>query len=173
MNLLKSELKQMVTSEVGARVEDALEVAQRELFTLEAKKVAFHEGARAVEALMASVDKDIDEGKMDLPVAEIVKRYLSRSVNALQNMSQQAANFTVAQSGKVQGLQQTVSLLKAIVDDERKKLEQMRAAMVAEVSSPSDGARPPPTIKQQRLAEEAEALKAAEAAQEQPRVENS
>lgn len=164
----------MVTSEVGARVEDALEAAQREFHNLESRKVAFHEGARAVEALMASVDKDIDEGKMELPVAEAVKRYLTRGVNALQNMSQQAQNFTIAQAGKVQGLQQTVSLLKAIVDDEGKKIDQIRTKMTAdEASNPSDGLRPPPTIKQQRLAEEAEAVKPAEAAEERPHVENA
>jgi hypothetical protein len=175
MSLLKSELKQLVTTEIGVRVEDALELAKRDLTALEARKAAFQEGSNAVEALMAAVDRDVDEAKFDPPTSLIVKRYLERSVNALRNMSLHSQNQMIAQAGKVQGLQQTVSLLQAIIDDEKKKAEQMRAAVAAQVtSSPalaqsSVDVRPPPSIKEQRLAEEgAERAASEQKAQEAP-----
>jgi hypothetical protein len=90
----------------------------------------------------------------------------------------------LAQSGKVQGLQQTVNLLKAIIDDEKKKADHMRVAMASQVSTgpvlaqSSVEVRPPLSIKEQRLAEE-EAEKAAEATgaesgprEEEPRADN-
>lgn len=180
MSLLKSELKQQVTTEVGVRVEDALDSAKNELIVLEARKVAFHEGARTIEALMAHVDKDLEEEKFDPPTALLIKRYIERGVHALQNMSQLAQNFMVAQSGRVQGLKQTVDLLKAIVDDEAKKIEQVKAAMAAQTSSGPvglrpDGVRPALSIKEQRLAEEAAEAPVSETGprEEEPRAANT
>lgn len=168
MSLLKSELKQSVTAEVGSRVEDAVEAAQRDLTMLEGRKAAFHDAARAVELLMGAVDKDVEEGKFDLPTAELVKRYVGRACNALQNMAMQSQNFILAQGGKIQGMSQAVTLLKAIVDDERKKMEALKASiaagmMNAEGESVSNlpsrerpaGAHPAMSLKEQRLAEEA------------------
>jgi len=184
MSLLKSEIKYAVTTEVGNRVDDALEAAKRDLSVLEGRKAAFHDGARAVEALMAIVDKDVEEGKFDLVTAEIVKRYVGRCMNALQNMAMQGQNFLLAQAGKIQGMEHSVALLKSIVDDEKRKMDALRAAITAGTVGEDgealagtssrerpQGSHPAMSLKEQRLAEEESEKAAAEqAAQEAAKV---
>jgi hypothetical protein len=158
VSTLKSELKQLVTHEIGVRVEDSLESAKRDLHALEGRVTAFTDGAKTVEAMLAHVDKDIEEGKMDLPTAEHAKRYLVRSVNALTNLAQQAVNYRIAQAGKVAGIEGTMVMLKNMIDSEKTKVEALLAAASAPpVENPRD--RPvgvaPVSIKAQRLAEEA------------------
>lgn len=170
MSVLKSELKMLVSHELGARVEDTWEVAKKDLAILEGRQGAFLDGATAVEALMGFVDKDIDEGKLDLVAADIVKRYLMRAGNALKNLGQQAANMKVAQAGKISGLDQAMAIIKKEVDAERTKIEALKAAAsVPPPENPRD--RPvgeaPLSIKAQRLDEEAREARMTEAAERQ------
>lgn len=159
MSVLKSELKQLVTHEVGVKIDDVLEAARRDYVMLEGRQTAFQDGSKAPEALMVSVDKDVEEGKYDLKTAEIVKRYLSRCSNALQNLSVQAANMRIAQGGKVQGFEQTIAVLKAILDAEKSKVEAVNGVAGVEDLNPRD--RPvgvaPVSLKEQRLAEASDA----------------
>lgn len=160
MSVLKSELKQLVTHEVGVRVEDALEAAKRDLSVLEGRQGAFADGSRALEALLVSVDKDIEEEKYDAGVGEHVKRYVLRCVHAMGNLATNAANLRIAQTGKVQGFAQTIALLQNMMDAEKAKA----AAIVAAESLPPpeyarervEGTRPA-SIKELRLAEESAA----------------
>ncbi len=158
MSVLKSELKQLVTHEVGVRVEDALEAAKKEQATLEGKQSGFLDGAKAVEALLTLVDKDLTEEKVDLPTAEAIKRWLLRAFTALQNLSQQASNLKVIQMGKVQGFEHTVKLLQNMIEQEKQKAAQLVAAQEA---PPPENPRERPvgvapvSIKALRLAEDA------------------
>jgi len=158
MSVLKAELKQLVTTEVGVRVEDALEEAKRGLAIFEGRQIAMMDGAKSVEALIGVVDEELKSEKFDLEAAAHIKRYLTRSSTALQNLAQQAANLRMAQSGKIQGFEQTVALLKNMVDAERTKVEALREAEAAPPpQSPAErvlGARPM-SIKEMRLAEDA------------------
>lgn len=157
MSVLKSELKQLVTHEVGVRVEDALEGAKKELSVLEGRQTGLVDGAKIVEALLGFVDKDVEEGKTDLPTAEVAKRFILRGVHALNNAAQNAANLRMAQTGKVQALTQTVDMLSEMVEKEKAKAEAIREA---EAAAPSENARDrvlgvaPVSIKELRLAEE-------------------
>jgi len=160
MSVLKSELKQLVITEVGVRVEDALEAAKADVRLLEGRQSAFTDGAKAAEALLTIVDQDLAADLFDIPTAAHIKKYVGRCVFALQNLTQQAANQRIAQTGKVQGLQHTVDLLKNIIDAEKAKVE---AITVSESSPPPEtpkerveGTRPL-SLKEQRLAEEAAA----------------
>jgi hypothetical protein len=148
MSVLKAELKQLVTHEVGVRVDDALEAARRDLNVLEGRQGAFIDGAKAVELLQTAVDRESEEGQFDLKTAAHIKRYVTRAVTVLQNLSAQAGNVKLTQVGRISGLEYSVSLLKGIIDEERKKADALRAAE-------ESGARPV-SIKEQRQAEEAE-----------------
>lgn len=158
MSVLKSELKQLVTQEVGVRVEDALEGAKNDLFVLEGRQAGFFEGAKIAEALLGFVDKDLTEGLLELPVAAEVKKYVTRCVHALNNAGQNASNLRIEQSGKVKALTQTVSMLSDIVEKEKAKAA---AILAAEAAPPPENARDrvmgvaPVSIKELRLAEEA------------------
>lgn len=157
MSILKSELKQLVTHEVGVRVDDALEAAKRELAVTEGRHSGFMEGAKAVEALQATVDADVEAEKYDLVVSEQVKRYLTRAVHALQNLAQQSVHFKMAQTGKIQGFEHTITLLKGIIDEEKAKATQFAQAVAA---GRVDGDEDRPlnvrmtSLKSERLAEE-------------------
>lgn len=176
MSLFKSELKMLVTHEIGVRVDDSLEAAKKDLNILEGRQAAFIDGSKAVEGLLGHVDKDIEDGKLELPVAGEIKKYILRASNALQNLSVQAANFRMAQTGKVHGIEQIVTLLKNMVDAERDKVDALKVAGTApaEAGDRPAGVAPAGSIKEQRLAEEAaeaqEASKAPEVPQE-PKVE--
>jgi hypothetical protein len=160
MSVLMQELMQAVTTEVGVRVEDAYEAAKRDINILEGQQAAFLNGASAIELLTVAVDKDVEEGKFDLVVAETVKRYISRCVNSLRNLSLQAASQKIAQEGKAQAFAHTVELLKTMSDTAKHKAAALRAEETQPpVTDPRDrmvGTRPPESIKEQRLAEEAE-----------------
>lgn len=159
MSVLKSELKQLVTNEVGVRVEDALEAAKKDLSVLEGRQTAFADGSKTLEALLVSVDKDIEEEKYDAVVGEHVKRYVLRCIHAMSNLAANAANLRIAQTGKVQGFAQTITLLQNMMDAEKAKA----AALVAAESAPPpeharervEGTRPA-SVKELRLAEEAQ-----------------
>jgi len=158
MSVLKSELKQLVTHEVGVRVEDALEAAKADVRLLEGRQSAFADGAKAAEGLLAVVDQDLTAELFDLPTATHIKKYVGRCVFALQNLAQQAANQRMAQTGKVQGFQHTVDLLKNMIEAEKAKA----AAIAAAESAPPpetprervEGTRPS-SLKELRLAEDA------------------
>jgi hypothetical protein len=142
MSVLKSEMKQMVTHEVGVRVEDALEAAKKELSLLEGRQSAFADGAKSLEALLGLVDKDIEETKYDAAVGEHVKRYILRSVHALNNLAANAANLRIAQTGKVQAYTQTISLLQNMIEAEKAKAaavvhDRRLAEEVAPVAAPA------------------------------------
>lgn len=155
MSVLKSEMKQAITHDIGVRVEDAMEVAKRELAVLEGRQAAFADGAKAVEALLGHVDKDVEAGTYDLLVADHVKRYIQRGAQALINLAQQAANYRIAQTGVVRGFDTTVKLLKGIIEEEERKKQ---AALTAEADSKAQrpvGEHPGLSVKERRLAEEA------------------
>jgi hypothetical protein len=162
VSVLKSELKQLVTHEIGVRVDDALEGAKREQHALEGRQVAFAEGAKAVEVLLAHVDKDVTEEKYDLATADLIKKYVVRSIQVLQGLAAQGTNLMLAQAGKVQAFAHTVTLLNGMLAAEKANAEKMRAAISAASASPplESGEAPtepprPISIKAQRLAEEA------------------
>lgn len=171
MSMLKAELKQLITNEIGVRIEDSLEAAKRDLAVTEGRQGGFLDGMKVPEALLIAVDKDVEEGKFDLPTAELVKRYLIRASSGLQNLSQQTQNFVFAQKGKVQGLEQTVKLLKNMADQEREKVEALKTAeILPPAENPRErplGARPV-SIKELRLAEEEKQAEAVQEAEEAP-----
>jgi hypothetical protein len=127
---------------------------------MEWRQAGLFDGAAVVEALLGFVDKDIEEGKLELPVAAEVKRFIMRAVHALNTAGQNASNLRIAQTGKVQALTQTVSMLSEMVEKEKAKADAMRAA---ETAPPPENGRDRPlgvapvSIKELRLAEEAPA----------------
>ena len=155
MSSLKAELKILVTNDVGIRVDDALDAAKRDLAILEGRNASFLDGAKAVEALLGAVDKDIEEGKLELPTAEVVKRYILRCSAVLQNLAAQASNYRIAQTGKIQGFEHTIKLLKSMMEAEQAKIEQAKETAASPVQEDVPTGVRPDSIKSIRLAEEA------------------
>lgn len=164
MSLEKAELKIAIATDIGATIEDAYDAAKIETYRFEGGVQALIKAVKACEELATHVDKDLDEGLYGLDVAERIKRYTERAAGACRNLVRQAENGHVAASGKVLAYENAVKLV-----DKYRKTEQLKvaAAKVAQTNAeaPEDALRPiaaQQTVKQQRLAEAAAIIAAAD-----------
>jgi hypothetical protein len=185
MNLDKSELKIGVAHELGCRLDDTLEAAQKDVLRFEGAIQAFLQASQAVEGLLSHVDKDIDEGKLDLQVAAEIKKYLVRASQVSAVLAKQAENNRLVHSGRVLAMEMSVKIVKKFQEDEATKVANFKKALsegtiVEETSGftptaggprPVPGIRPGMSIKERRLAEEAAA--AAEVTSVVPVVPNA
>lgn len=162
MSIEKAELKKAVAHEIGCRLDDLLEAGHVEVHGYDGARKAFRQGAKSVGELLALVDKELDEGKFNelegpLKVAEVVKKYVQRAVNLLDNLQMNAeANHLKAQ-GKVEALTTAITVPKKLWDDESKKIEVAKAAVV----TPAEGPRASGTHPGDPLAERRAEAKAA------------
>ena len=158
MSVEKSELRAAGMHEIGMRMDDLLAAAEQEVLRCEGASVALLQANKAIGDLNAHVDLDVTEGKYDLEAAKLVKLYLSRAAQAVQNLGMLANNQRIASAGQVQAFKISVQVTKKMHDSEISKLESVAAAEsepARDIRSRQAGMRPAPTIKEQRLAEEA------------------
>jgi hypothetical protein len=165
MNLEKAELKIMVVTDIGASMDDSLEAAKKDMHRQEGAVTSFGQAAKACELLCEQVNKDLDEGKISLEQAELVKLWLARAANAQRNLGRGAENLGMSASGKVSALEGAVALI-----DRYRRAEQLKIAEARAINPVSPetvelpGTRPGLSIKERRLLEEkAEAEAAAQA----------
>ena len=157
MSILKSELKQQVTHEIGVGVEDSLEAARRDVHILDGRAGGLGEAAKMVEAIMGLVDKDVEAAKFDLTTAQLIKQYLSRAALQLQQASVLASNNKFGAMGRTQGLEQMVKMLSGIIESEKLKVARLQELEAAQKAAAEAGVPPEAqrfaSIKEQRLAE--------------------
>ena len=166
MSLESVELRAAGMHEVGMRMDDLLEAAKGEVLRCEGAQLGLLQAVKSVNDLMAHIDKDVDEGKYDLEVAKIAKLYVSRASELVQNLARNASNQKIAATGQVQMATVAVTITKKLYDGEVGKRNAIAEAEAnpGEVTARNrpEGVCPPPTIKEQQLAEErAEAAQAA------------
>lgn len=168
MNLGKAEVKIDVANELGCRLDDMLEGAQKELYRVEGSIRAFQAMGQAIDGLMKIVDQEMDEGKFDLDGAAHIKRFVKRAHQMTINLTLQSENNRFMQMGRIQGAEMSVQVTKKFKDDEiskvatlQKALEENRAKsangsheMVADDGPRPVATRPGASIKERRLAEE-------------------
>ena len=157
MSILKSELKQQITHEIGVGVEDSLEAARRDVHLLDGRAGGLGEAAKLVESIATLVDKDVEAAKFDLTTAQLIKQYLTRASLQLQQASVLASNNKFGAIGRVQGLEQTVKMLSGIIESEKVKVQRLQEAEAAAKAAADAGVPAEPqrftSIKEQRLAE--------------------
>jgi uncharacterized DUF497 family protein len=146
----KAELRAAGMHEVGVRMDDLLEEAQREVLRCEGASVGLLQAVKAINELNAHVDADVTEERYGIDVAKVAKQYLSRSAQVVTNLSMNASNKRMMAIGQAQGVQTAVAITKKLVEHERSK-----AVPPVEEDSRrrTEGVRPAPTIKEQRLRE--------------------
>jgi len=171
MRIEKAETKIAVASELGAKIEDILEAAKKEVSRWEGSVSAFSQASKACEALGEHVDRDVTDGVYDLEVAKVVKRYVDRAAQLTKNLMAQAENNRISTVGKVAALDTTVQVVAKYRDEEVGRVSAFRAALASGqikvedgggMSVADGGVRPARSIKEQRLAEAAAEAKAAE-----------
>lgn len=166
-NILKSEVKIGAVHEIGCRLDDNLESITKDLYRAEGTASVWSQVLSTVESLNRNVDKEIDDGKIDLETATNVRRYLSQLLNIASASTKQAEQNKAATSGKVQALQMAIQITKKYKDEELAKLQVLQVAMekgfvkqaengelVKEEGPRPEGVHPGMSLKQKRLAEE-------------------
>lgn len=159
MSILKSEIRQQTVTDIGVKIEDTLEAARKDVAMTEGKMLAFLEGAKAVEGVVALLQKDIESGVVPLETGNKVRDYLTRGVQTLQQLGMQATTMRHSAAGKVLGLEQTVRLLKQLSDLEQAKIEKLKELEAAPAQAEAAPQEVPVhqfvSIKEQRLMEAA------------------
>lgn len=166
-NMLKSEVKIGAVHEIGCRLDDNLESITKDLYRAEGTASVWSQVLSTVESLNRNVDKEIDDGKIDLGTATNIRRYLSQLLNIASASTKQAEQNKAATSGKVQALQMAIQITKKYKDEELAKLQVLQTAiekgfvkrtddgeLVREEGPRPEGIHPGMSLKQKRLAEE-------------------
>lgn len=155
MSIEKAELKKAVAHEIGCRLDDLREGAEREVHAYDGARKAFSQGSKSVTELLKHVEKEMDEGAFNdldgpLAVAAIIKKYVQRAANLLDNMQMNAeANHLKAQ-GKVEALAAAVSVPKKLWDEEHHKVEVARTALNGSAGPRSVGTHPGDPLAERR-----------------------
>lgn len=173
MSLHNSELKIGVVHEIGCRLDDNLESTTKDMYRSEGASSALKQAVGVIENAYALVDKDVDDGKLDLDNAKKVKNYLEKTRNMMTSLAGNAETSKLTLAGKVQGLQQSITIAKKFKDDELNRVKALHAALAAGTVQNTEtglvhtgegqrptGVHPGLSIKERRRLEEQEASKA-------------
>lgn len=160
MSFAKSDLKILTYNDVGNRLDDMLEAAQRSKSSLEGGKQALFAAAKNVEALLKASEQDLEEGRLpDVETLGHVKKALVRALTSVQTLAKNFENREIMAAGSVDMASKSVALVKKLMDDEKRKLSGLVEAAELGKEEESNGRerpaglRPGPSIAQQRRAE--------------------
>jgi len=168
MNPLKSEVKILTAEEIGRKMEEMAEGAQKAAHLQQGAKDGLKHAAAKVGDLMAHIDKDVEEGIIDalkgdpLAIAKYAKRCLQKCIGVIDNLATTAEVVGHRQEGRRKGLEEAAKYANEIWKEEKAKLESLAKMLEAgNVEGDSDidlrrvpTGHPGPTLKSQRLAED-------------------
>ncbi len=124
MTVEKSELRRAAIHDLGEKFDDILEQHEADKHRCEGAAVGFLHASRSVQALMVSVQKDIEEDIYDIATAEHVKKYIERAVIVLDNLAKNANNKKLMAEGKMEALTGVIAVTKKAYDVENAKVVQ-------------------------------------------------
>jgi len=142
MSRLKSEIVQAVLSDVGAKVEDSMELALADVHRAEGGIAILEKSYQLLNGLLGHAQKDAHEDKLLAGEHGLVSAWLTRAVRAIEGQQQQAAQLLHVARGRAE-------MAKTIVDALKKRLEAEKLRAVVEPTGPV-------SLKQQRLEEAAQ-----------------
>lgn len=128
MNELKREVKTATLCGVGERMEVLREAARIEVSQWQGAKQALHELARKLEAHLAVVDRDADEGKLDDAQRATVKRYVDQCGGMARNLALAAEVQLFQAQGKVLALDRALLEVQQAYERAKAKSEAIAAA---------------------------------------------
>jgi len=137
--------------EIGVRLDDALEASKVEVTRYEGAQVAYLTASRAVQALLASIAKEVEDKRTDAVSAKLATDWVSRAAQVCENLSKQAANSVLMAKGAELQTTRLVGMVKSLHDLEiaRRAREEAPAEVV-----PEERPHPRPrSIKEERIAE--------------------
>ena len=106
----------------GAKVDDLLEVYDKEATSLEAMKVAFGMAGKALENYRSAMLKELEEAKIPLKEAEYGKIYINRCIDVMRQLFNDTEAKRLQARGAAEAMKQAVASIKRLYDEERSKL---------------------------------------------------
>lgn len=150
----KAEIIAGTAHRMGARIEDLFEAAKRESLKHTAQREAYQKSAKAVEQLLNHVSKDLDEGKLEMEQAKLVKTWLGRAISVCENMGRNSENLILVSQGQVKGLETALGTAKQEYDvASAKAAKNSEPEAAEEAEHPQDDRHPGASIKDERQAE--------------------
>lgn len=134
MSAEKADQRGAAAAEIGAKLDDFLEAAVKEGCRYEGAQQALARGAEAVDGLLAHVDRDVTEEKLELPVAQAIKNYLVKASGVLRNLAADAEIRKYRHQGKIEALEAAVGVAKVFYDAERARAVAIRSGAANGVS---------------------------------------
>lgn len=111
---------------VGSRVDDLLELYEKELHNLDAMKLAFGMAGQALENYRQAMVSDLAQAKIPIKEGEYGKTYVNRCIDIVRQLHNDAEIRRLKAQGSVEALQRAVADIKSVYDVERDKLAQQQ-----------------------------------------------
>ena len=139
---------------IGVRLDDQLEAAEAELLRCEGAVGGIAQTREKMEGLLGHVDKDVDEGKLDLEQAALAKKHVTRCLNLAEHMRTMADAQLLRARGAVAQADRAVKLIKSEYEAAKARLaaNSERTSLDQRARADHDR-RPGPSLKERRLAE--------------------
>lgn len=161
--MFPSEIKMLMAQDIGCKMDDMLEGAKKEVATYDGSKQALGYAHSKVSEHLKYIDKDVEEGKLDLEQAALVKKYFMQALGILQNLCTAADVQRITAQGKVAAFEASVKTMKTAHDIEKARLEASKAPvpegaedMLAAARSRPDGVHPGDPLAARRNGEDAD-----------------
>lgn len=130
----KSEIRKEIFHSSGCDADDWLEAAKKNASAFEGAKQALRKAAKDVQAFVAVVQKDLDEGNLEGKEAPEVASYailqVQRAVDSLMNAGVHYNNRQVAAQGEVAAYDKLVKHFQILRDREAAKIEANKEALL-------------------------------------------
>lgn len=133
MSTLKAQIKIGTINELGNKLDDFKEVAEKEIPRCEGYDRCLKELEDGLQSIFERVDIERDEGKFDevkeaLEVAKIVKQFLTRVQGSIVNLRLRNEKVRFIAEGKVLGLKASIDAAKKMMDAEVQKVQDLETA---------------------------------------------
>jgi hypothetical protein len=164
MAIEKTAVKLATLKEVGAMFEDNYEVAKLEKAKVEGLVPVLDGVGKLIEALCKEVDRDLDDNKVPvsepLQVAKYVKEYILKAKKLTDDAALRAVHARFDHQGRITALDIAVKQIKKLHDAQVTKLRAFEKVLDGEVDNVvpmmrSEGQHPGSSLKDRRLAEQA------------------
>ena len=142
----KGAIRASAIHDLGVRFDDSLDSATARSHESRGAVAAFSAARQSMASLMQHVDRDIDEGKLSIDEATLVKLWLSRALNACEGLFRQSENRVLMCEGELRAIRHVVDITGKTFE-----IERATTHVRQEPGAPVDARRP--SIKQRRLTE--------------------
>lgn len=128
LSIEKAELIAGVANEIGSGIEDMLDGARRNAHAAEGAVDALSKAMKAVEGIMAHVNKAVETDELDAEQAALVMRWVRRCHGAVDNLATGAMAAVQIHKGVMMGIERAMQVPLKVRDANTTKAERLRVA---------------------------------------------